>query len=79
MRRTRFKVMVEGRGGWCEWVYPTPKGYLMKCCDCGLVHEMEFKAFAEVCQKRRGVFEIVDLPWPIRAAFRARRARTYKG
>ena len=26
--------------GWCEWVHPLP-GYLMKCCDCGLVHELD--------------------------------------
>ena len=27
--------------GWSEWIHPLP-GYLMGCCDCGLVHEMEF-------------------------------------
>jgi hypothetical protein len=27
--------------GWCEWIHPIP-GYLMQCCDCGLIHEMEF-------------------------------------
>jgi hypothetical protein len=27
--------------GWSEWVHPLP-GYLMGCCDCGLIHEMEF-------------------------------------
>lgn len=26
--------------GWSEWIHPLP-GYLMKCCDCGLVHEMQ--------------------------------------
>jgi hypothetical protein len=29
--------------GYCEWVCPTPKGYLMQCCDCGLIHEAEFR------------------------------------
>ena len=71
---TRFKPMVEGRGGWSEWVYPEPNGYLMKCCDCGLVHEVQFKTFVETKQKR-GAFEVVELPWPIRAMFRARRQR----
>lgn len=51
------------------------KGYLMKCCDCGLVHELEFKTFVETRQKR-GAFEMVDLPWPFRVLFRARRQRT---
>lgn len=26
-----------------EWVRPIRKGYRMACCDCGLVHELEFK------------------------------------
>jgi hypothetical protein len=31
--------------GWSEWVHPRP-GYLMQCCDCGLVHAMEFMVAA---------------------------------
>jgi hypothetical protein len=27
--------------GWSEWIHPLP-GYLMQCCDCGLIHETEF-------------------------------------
>lgn len=27
--------------GWSEWIHPLP-GYLLQCCDCGLVHEMEY-------------------------------------
>lgn len=26
-----------------EWISPIKKGYKMKCCDCGLVHVLEFK------------------------------------
>ena len=26
--------------GWSEWLHPLP-GFLMQCCDCGLVHEMQ--------------------------------------
>lgn len=25
-----------------EWVRPIKKGYKMACCDCGLVHRLEF-------------------------------------
>lgn len=35
--------------GWSEWVHPLP-GYLMKCCDCGLIHEAEF-AIGETIDK----------------------------
>jgi hypothetical protein len=26
-----------------EWVKPRMRAYFMKCCDCGLVHKMNFK------------------------------------
>lgn len=26
-----------------EWVRPTPTGYRHACCDCGLVHRMDFR------------------------------------
>jgi hypothetical protein len=32
--------MIAGEDGWSEWIHPLP-GYLMQCCDCGLIHEME--------------------------------------
>lgn len=34
-----------GEDGWSEWIHPLRTdghGYLLQCCDCGLVHEMEF-------------------------------------
>jgi hypothetical protein len=33
----------EGSNGWTEWVQPEPSGYRMRCCDCNLVHEMQFR------------------------------------
>lgn len=26
-----------------EWVRPRMKGWRLMCCDCGLVHEIEFR------------------------------------
>lgn len=26
-----------------EWVRPQRKGYRLKCCDCGLVHDVDFR------------------------------------
>lgn len=26
-----------------EWVQPTPRGYKFQCCDCGLVHRLDFR------------------------------------
>jgi hypothetical protein len=73
--KATFRPMHPVEDGWCEWVQPT-QGYKTQCCDCGLVHEMEFKAFAETKQQADGAYEIVELPWPIRVMFRARRQVT---
>lgn len=78
MKKIRFKTMVAGRGGWSEWVCPkTETLYLFKCCDCGLVHEIEFATFIER-NKKKGTFEVVKLPKEIRTIFRARRMKISK-
>lgn len=41
---TRYRREVEGDDGWSRWVQPVMRGYRLACCDCGLVHDMEFKA-----------------------------------
>lgn len=40
---TRYHVEVEEDDGWSRWVQPVEQGYLMACCDCGLVHTMDFR------------------------------------
>jgi len=60
---------VENEGDWSEWVCPDPTQYFMKCCDCGLVHEMQFKVVKySVGDECDGV----DDP-DVRGIFRARR------
>ena len=72
----KFKPMTPGRGGWSEWQQPVMNGYLMKCCDCGLVHEMQFKALEQTGTADKHGY------WPAkpikngRVSFRARRAKT---
>jgi len=39
------EVMLADDEGWSEWIHPVGNeqyGYLMQCCDCNLIHEMEF-------------------------------------
>lgn len=35
--------LVAGPGGWSPWVYPRHTGYKMACCDCSLVHTVDFR------------------------------------
>lgn len=44
--------------GWSEWQFPIHKGYLMQCCDCGLVHEVDFKVVEKIGRiKKDGSWE----------------------
>ena len=45
MKHKRFKKVKNN-----EWIQPKMKGYLMACCDCGLVHRMTFRIVGEKIQ-----------------------------
>jgi hypothetical protein len=34
----RYPTIVDG-----EWIQPIRKGFYAKCCDCGLVHKINFR------------------------------------
>lgn len=38
-----YPVHTAVNGKWSEWIYPARKGYKQCCCDCGLVHVLQFK------------------------------------
>ncbi len=38
-----------------EWIQPAPKGYRMACCDCGLVHSLDFRVIKYAGGKRTKV------------------------
>ena len=63
---------VENEGDWSEWVCPNPTQYFMKCCDCGLVHEMQFKV---VKYSEGDECDGVDDP-DVQGIFRARRVES---
>jgi hypothetical protein len=57
--------------GWCDWVCPKPRGYLMQCCDCELVHEVDFRVVRYESEDSE-VYEVVDDP-NLQAQMRLRR------
>lgn len=71
-----IKHEVENADDWSEWVCPDPKGYLMKCCDCGLVHEAEFRIVRYKSETEREDCDIVDDP-NLQAVFRMRRSEQW--
>ena len=40
------------------WVTPRMRGYKMACCDCGLVHTMQFGVFVAGKNSEPGTFKI---------------------
>jgi hypothetical protein len=37
-KKTKWEQLHDG-----EWRQPVKRGFLDQCCDCGLVHRMEFR------------------------------------
>ena len=68
--------VVEHPTDWSEWVCPAPQGYLMKCCDCGLVHEAEFGVVRYKSETEREDCEPVNDP-NLQAVFRMRRSEQW--
>lgn len=68
---TSYKVHPVSAAGWTEWVQPIRRGYKMRCCECCLVHEMQFRVYNGRAQfkARRHV----------RATAASRRKRARKG
>lgn len=71
-----FTHNVEQPYDWSEWVCPDPKGYLMRCCDCGLVHEAEFGVVRYKSETEREDCDRVDDP-NLQAVFRMRRSEQW--
>lgn len=40
---TRYEKHTHEPGDWTDWFQPVPTGYKMSCCDCGLVHGVDFR------------------------------------
>lgn len=44
MKKSDYKPVKHAKGSpWTIWVKPIMKGYGMACCDCALVHTMQFR------------------------------------
>ena len=67
---------VEQPYDWSEWVCPDPQRYLMKCCDCGLVHEAEFGVVRYKSETEQEDCDRVDDP-NLQAVFRMRRSEQW--
>lgn len=49
----KFKEVESGK-----WEQPVRKGYLMQCCDCGLIHSFDFRIYRGRVQYRAYRIEV---------------------
>lgn len=71
----KFDKLIEGRNGWTKWQYPLMKTYRMACCDCGLVHSVQFGVIQQttVETKKAGFrYRVIESP-EMRVRMRAKR------
>ena len=67
-----------GPRGFSRWIRPTMEKYMMACCDCGLVHELQFHAVKVEARWKDGRWRGTILPRrSYQVMFRARRAARY--
>ncbi len=74
MGRRKYPPELEQEDGWTRWVPPKPEAYRFMCCDCGLVHDMQFKVGRVVDKKAGGWVYLEDVDDPeLVVQFRVRR------
>lgn len=57
-----YKQHTENDDGYCDWETPVMEGYKMACCDCGLVHEVDFGVLEIEEHLPNGDWKAVELP-----------------
>jgi hypothetical protein len=79
VKRHKFKIQpTAGPRGFSAWIPPNPYRYMMECCDCALVHEIQFKAIKTTKVRADGMFKYKELPRTThRVLMRVRRAEKY--
>ena len=69
----RFFTPPVNDDGWTDWQLPLRR-YKAGCCDCGLVHDIEFRVIVVGRQRRDRTYPVLKInPARCRIQFRARR------
>ena len=71
---TRARTLAANADGWSDWEFPVLKGYRLGCCDCNLVHDIDFRVLRVVKRHRDGRMEVQPVSSKgFRIEFRAKR------
>lgn len=53
---SKYEQVWENEDGWSDWFYPEMEGYEMACCDCWLIHKVQFIVVERTATKKDGQF-----------------------
>lgn len=63
MAKVKFKQeKVDKKGRFTDWIRPVMNGYHMSCCECGLVHTINFRSIEIFKIYKNGTKEGYVLP-----------------
>lgn len=64
MKKVKCVQKTALKSGWTRWNEPIMQGYLMQCCDCGLIHQMEFRVLkrAKKTKSKNGYWKAEEMP-----------------
>ena len=48
----KHRPVSTGADGWTRWKTPRDNAWRMSCCDCGLVHDLEFRIMNGIIEFR---------------------------
>jgi hypothetical protein len=69
----RIRPLIANDDGWTEWQMPA-RHYRMGCCDCGLVHNVEFRVIVVGRRTKKGGYRVKRMnPAGCRVEFRVSR------
>jgi hypothetical protein len=71
----RIERIFEEKNGWSKWISPTlsmARPYHLSCCDCGLVHDLQFRVL-KVTWRGKGGAWMGERKAGMKIHFRARR------
>lgn len=70
---TKYKQHYANEEGYSEWETPEMKGFKLSCCDCGLVHNMDFKVLKVTETFEDGTWNTEEPDGDYRVEFRVSR------
>ena len=72
--RSVFKTFRVNEDGYCDWETPIMEKYRMACCDCGLVHNVDFQVLKIVKHNDDGTWDAEEMdPEDYRVGIRMQR------